>query len=176
MGAIVFDLETMRSIQEVGGRHNLHRLGLSVAVTYSEDENLYRFFTEKNVSELVEELKKGNPVVGFNLYRFDYQVLQPYTTFALETLPTIDISEEVYRKLGFRVSLDELAWATLGEGKSGNGMMAIRLWRQGRTEELLEYCRRDVEITWRLYDFGRRNKYILCIDRTWREWKIPVNW
>jgi DEAD/DEAH box helicase domain-containing protein len=175
-GLVVFDLETMRSIQEVGGRHNLHRLGLSVAVTYSEDENLYRFYTEKNVSELVEELKRGNPVVGFNLYRFDYQVLQPYATFPLETLPTVDILEEVYRKLGFRVSLDELAWATLGEAKSGNGMMAIRLWRQGRIEELLEYCRRDVEITWQLYDFGRRNKYILYLDRTWRERKIPVNW
>jgi DEAD/DEAH box helicase domain-containing protein len=158
------------------GRHNLHRLGLSVAVTYSEDENLYRFYTEKNVSELVEELKRGNPVVGFNLYRFDYQVLQAYATFPLETLPTVDILEEVYRKLGFRVSLDELAWATLGEAKSGNGMMAIRLWRQGRIEELLEYCRRDVEITWQLYDFGRRNKYILYLDRTWRERKIPVNW
>jgi len=176
LGALVFDLETMRSIQEVGGRHNLHRLGLSVAVTYSEDENLYRFYTEKNVSELVEELKRGNPVVGFNLYRFDYQVLQAYTTFPLETLPTVDILEEVYRKLGFRVSLDELAWATLGEAKSGNGMMAIRLWRQGRIEELLEYCRRDVEITWQLYNFGRRNKYILYLDRTWRERKIPVNW
>jgi len=176
LGAVVFDLETRRTIQEVGGRQNIHRLGLSVAVTYNEDENLYRFYTEENVSELVEELKKGKLVVGFNLYRFDYQVLQPYTSFPLESLPTLDLMEEVRRKLGIRVSLDQLAWATLGAGKSGDGMLAIRLWRQGRIEELMEYCRRDVEITWQLYEFGRRNRYIIYFDKKWREVKIPVNW
>ncbi len=176
MGAVVFDLETMRSLQEVGGRHNLHRLGLSVAVTYNEDESLFRFYTEENVAELVEELKRGNPVVGFNVYRFDYPVLQAYTSFPLESLPTLDILEEIYKKAGFKVSLDHLAWANLGVTKMGDGMLAIRLWRQGRIEELWEYCRRDVEITWHLYNFGRRNKYILCFDRKWREVKIPVNW
>ncbi|MDW8102285.1 MAG: ribonuclease H-like domain-containing protein [Anaerolineae bacterium] len=173
---MVFDLETMRSFEEVGSRQNIHLMGLAVAVTYSEDEKRFRFYTEENVKELVEELKRGNPVVGFNLYRFDYRVLQPYTSFPLETLPTLDIMEEVYRKVGFRVSLDHLAWATLGTGKSGDGLLAVHLWRQGWLEELMEYCRKDVELTWQLYDFGRRNKYIVCFDRSRRKLKIPVNW
>ncbi len=176
MGAVVFDLETRRSFQEVGGRGNIHLLGLSVAVTYNEDEDSFHFYTEENVAELVEELKKGNPVVGFNLYRFDYPVLQAYTSFPLMSLPTLDILEEVYRRAGFKVSLDHLAWATLGTAKSGDGLMAVHLWRRGRIEELMEYCRRDVEITWQIYDFGRRNRYIICYDRKWRELKIPVNW
>ena len=176
MGAVVFDLETQRSFQEVGGRRNLHRMGLSVAVTFIEDDGGYRYFTEENVAELVEELKRGNPVVGFNLYRFDYPVLQAYTDFPLHTLPTLDILEEVYRRIGFRIGLDALAQATLGVAKSADGLKAIRWWRQGRMQELFEYCRQDVEITWQLYDFGRRNKYVQYVDKRWRLRKVPVNW
>ncbi len=176
MGAVVFDLETQRSFREVGGRQNLHLLGISVAVTFNEDDGQYRYFTEENIHELVEELKRGDPVVGFNLLRFDYPVLQGYTDFPLHTLPTLDILEEVRKKLGFRIGLDALAEATLGISKTADGLKAIRWWRLGRMDELFEYCRQDVEITWKLYDFGRKNKYIHYLDRNWRLRKIPVNW
>ena len=32
---LVFDLETQRSFQDVGGRDQLHRLGLSLGVVYN---------------------------------------------------------------------------------------------------------------------------------------------
>ena len=35
MNMVFFDLETQRTFDEVGGRHNIRKLGLSVAVTYS---------------------------------------------------------------------------------------------------------------------------------------------
>jgi len=176
VSVVVFDVETQHSFGEVGGRRNLHRLGLSVAVTFNEADGRYRYYTEENVADLVEELKRGSLVVGFNLFGFDYQVLQPYTDFPLQDLPTLDIMQDIYRRVGFRLGLDALAQATLGVAKSGDGLQAVRWWRQGQMDKLFEYCRKDVEITWQLYDFGRRNKYVQYLDKRWRLRKVPVNW
>ena len=173
---VFFDLETQRSFQEVGGRHNIPRLGLSVAVTYSTADGQYHYYTEENVADLIEELKAADLVVGFNLLRFDYEVLRAYTDYPLRHLPTLDIMDDLYRRLGFRLSLDALAGATLGAAKSADGLQAIRWWRQGRMEELFEYCRRDVEVTRQLYEFGRKNKYVQYRDKRWRIKKVPVNW
>ena len=76
---VFFDLETRRSFQEVGGRHNICKLGLSVAVTYSTADGGYHHYTEETVDELIEEMKAADLVVGFNLLSFDYEVLRPYT-------------------------------------------------------------------------------------------------
>ncbi|MFQ5812309.1 MAG: ribonuclease H-like domain-containing protein [Anaerolineae bacterium] len=173
---VVFDLETRRSFQEVGGRHNIHKLGLSVAVTYSTADAEYHHYTEETVADLIEELKAADLVVGFNVISFDYQVLTAYTDYPLRQLPTVDMLDDIYRTLGFRLSLDALATATLGVGKSADGLQAIRWWRQGKMQELFDYCQQDVKVTRQLYEFGRQNKYLQYRDRRWRMRRVPVNW
>lgn len=173
---VFFDLETQRSFREVGGRHNIKELGLSVAVTYSTADGEYHYYTEENVADLIEELKAADLVVGFNLLRFDYEVLRAYTDHPLRKLPTVDMMADVQGVLGFRLSLDALASATLGETKSADGLQAIRWWRQGRIKELLQYCQRDVEVTRKLYEFGHEHGYVQYRDRHWRTKKVPVNW
>jgi len=173
---VVFDLETRRSFQEVGGRHNIPRLGLSVAVTYSTADSEYHHYTEETVDELIEELKAADLVVGFNVISFDYQVLRAYTDHPLRKLPTVDMLDDIYRTLGFRLSLDALASATLGVGKSADGLQAIRWWRQGKMQELFDYCQQDVEVTRQLYEFGRQNKYLHYLDRRGRMRRVAVNW
>ena len=173
---VFFDLETRRSFQEVGGRHNIPRLGLSVAVTYSTADGEYHHYTEETVAELIEELKAADLVVGFNVISFDYQVLTAYTDHPLRQLPTVDMLDDIYRTLGFRLSLDALATATLGVGKSADGLQAIRWWRQGKMQELFDYCQQDVEVTRQLYEFGRQNKYLHYLDRRGRMRRVAVNW
>jgi DEAD/DEAH box helicase domain-containing protein len=173
---VFFDLETQRSFQEVGGRHNIPRLGLSVAVTYSTADSEYHHYTEETVADLIEELKAADLVVGFNVIRFDYEVLRAYTDYPLRKLPTVDMLDDIYRTLGFRISLDALASATLEIGKSADGLQAIRWWRQGKMQELFDYCQQDVEVTRQLYEFGRQNKYVQYRDRRWRMKRVPVNW
>ena len=175
-GIVFFDLETRRSFQEVGGRHNIPKLGLSVAVTYSTADAEYHHYTEETVDELIEELKAADLVVGFNVISFDYQVLTAYTDHPLRQLPTVDMLDDIYRTLGFRVSLDALASATLGVGKSADGLQAIRWWREGKMQELFDYCQKDVEVTRQLYEFGRQNKYVQYRDRRWKVRRVPVNW
>jgi DEAD/DEAH box helicase domain-containing protein len=103
-------------------------------------------------------------------------VLRGYTDYPLKRLPTVDMLADIYRTLGFRLSLDALVSATLGLNKSANGLQAIRWWRQGKIKELMEYCKNDVDVTRQLYEFGREHKYVQYRDRRWQMKKVPVNW
>ncbi len=173
---IFLDVETQRTFEEVGGRHNLGKLGLAAAVAYDSYTGDYRSYAEADVEELVHELIGADLVVGFNLKAFDYEVLQPYTDHPLHTLPTADMLEDVHQELGFRLSLESLAQATLGIGKSADGLQAVRWFRQGELDKVIEYCRRDVEVTRRLYEYGCERGYILYWDRRGRMQKIFVSW
>lgn len=176
MDIVFFDLETQNSLDDVGGRHNIQRLKMSVGVTFSTAVNAFHRYTETNVADLIAELKSAEKVVGFNLLEFDYRVLSAYTRDPLHSLPTIDMLAHVQRGLGFRVGLDALASATLNVKKSGHGLQAIDWWRQGRLDELFAYCEQDVDVTRNLYEFGHANKYVQFYDRNYRLRKVSVSW
>jgi len=84
--------------------------------------------------------------------------------------------DHIYRRLGFRIGLDSLAKATLGIAKSADGLQAVRWYREGRIQEVLDYCQHDVEITRRLYEYGRQNKHVRYQDRNYRTQMVPVSW
>ena len=176
MNLVFFDLETQNSIDDVGGRSRLHLLKLSVGVTYATVDGAFHRYTEANVADLVAELKAADQVIGFNLFNFDYEVLKAYTAEPLRSLPTIDMLERIARVTGFRVGLDAVATATLGVKKSGHGLQAIAWWRQGRLDDLFAYCEQDVDVTRRLYEFGRANKFVQFYDRRYRLQRVPVSW
>ena len=173
---VFFDLETQRSFDEVGGRDNFKALKLSVAVTYSSKTGQFREFREADAAALVDELKSADLVVGFNTKRFDYEVLSAYTKEDLQKLPSLDMLEEVHRKLGFRVGLGALAEATLGEGKSADGLQAIQWFRQGEFRKLLDYCKQDVMVTMDLYQFGKQNRFLVFNDKQGRTRRVDVSW
>ncbi|MBI5063461.1 MAG: DEAD/DEAH box helicase, partial [Desulfatitalea sp.] len=110
----VFDLETQRSAQEVGGWHQAHLMRVSCGVVYDAREDLFMEYREEQVPALIEHLKRLDLVVGFNSKRFDYRVLSGYCDFDFQRLSSCDLLEQVSRQLGFRLSLDHLAEATLG--------------------------------------------------------------
>lgn len=176
MHVVFFDVETQRSFDEVGGRHNISKLGLSAAVTYSTTDNAFHHYTEETVGDLIAELQAADLVVGFNVIRFDYVVLQPYSDEPLKKIPTVDMLDHIHKRLGFRVSLDNLAGATLGAAKSADGLQAVRWYKQGRIQEILDYCQQDVEVTRQLYEYGKRHKHLQFQDRNYRVQRVPVNW
>ncbi len=178
MNDIFFDLETQKSIQEVGGRENIKLLRVSVAVTFSIEANDVISYTEKDVPALIADLKAAERVVGFNLRQFDYTVLKYYTQERLGDLPTLDLMEDIYNKLGFRIGLDALAGATLGPAarKSADGLAAIRWFREGKIEQLIAYCRDDVTITKQLFEAGRDQGFVKYVDRDGRTKRVNVMW
>ena len=72
--------------------------------------------------------------------------------------------------------LGHLAEATLGEGKSADGMQSLQWFKEGRLDLIEKYCRKDVEITRRLYEFGHNKGYILYRDMERRLVKVQVHW
>ncbi len=173
---LVFDLETQKIADEVGGWNHIRDMLLAVGVTYNPAADTYQVYTEADAARLIADLRAADLVVGYNLIRFDYEVLRAYTTDPLRDLPTVDMLVDLRRALGWRPKLDDVAAATLAEHKSADGLAAVRWFRQGQLQKVIDYCQHDVEITWRIYDFGRRNRYVMVFDRRQQPRKVPVPW
>jgi DEAD/DEAH box helicase domain-containing protein len=173
---IAFDLETQYTADEVGGWSNIRDMRLAIGVTYAAADDTYRTYTERQAEHLIADLHGADLVVGYNVLRFDYQVLRAYTDDPLSDLPTVDMLQDLYHALGWRLKLDNVASATLGESKSADGLQAVRWFRQGQLDKVTDYCRRDVEVTWKIYQFGQQNGYVRYRDRKWRVHKVPVRW
>lgn len=173
---IFFDLETQNTFQEVGGHHP-ERLRISVAVTYDTADGAFHRYTEADAAQLALDLSQGDLVVGYNLFGFDYPVLQKYNEdVILADLPTVDMMIELQKQLGFRLKLDAIATATLKVGKSADGLQAVRWWREGRVDEIFDYCEQDVEVTRRVYEFGKQYRYVQYYDRQYRIQRVSALW
>lgn len=173
--AIVFDLETQRSAEDVGGWEHRDRMGLAVGVVYDLDRGEFRVYTERQVDALISDLVRARLIVGFNVRRFDFDVLRAYADLDWNALPALDILECIHRRLGFRLKLDHLAQETLGERKSADGLQSLAWFKAGEIERVIEYCKQDVLLTKRLYDFGRQHGYLLYRDIQGRAVRLPVD-
>lgn len=174
---LVLDLETQREFSEVEGRKP-ELLGISVAGLYSYEENRYEAYLEADLkTKLGPRLQAADLIIGFNIRRFDMPVLQPYLPYSITTLPLLDIMEEVVKNLGHRLSLDSIAQATLGQGKSGSGLDALKWFKQGRFDLITKYCLDDVRLTKEVYDYGKQHGRLFATSRFSEDkLQIPVFW
>ena len=173
---IVLDLET-KSAPLAGEGRDVRSLGVSVAGAWSSADDRFRAYREPELALLGRALKGADLIIGFFINRFDLPVLQPYLDFDLRDLPVLDIFDDVTAKLGHRVSLASLAQATLGEGKTGRGLDAIRWYEEGEWQRLEEYCLNDVRLTRDLYRYGRDHGHLLF--ESYLDGKtvsVPVSW
>lgn len=174
---IVLDLETKKTFDEVGGRDNLDKLGISVVGVYQYSDNTYVTFEEHEFGKLQNLLINASLIIGFNHVGFDMPALQPYLSLDVTQLPTLDIMLECQKLLGHRIGLDSVAQATLGVGKTGHGLDAIRFYKEGKIKELKEYCLNDVKVTKDVFDFGVENGKISYFSKFGNQKKeIKVDW
>lgn len=177
MDIVYFDLETQRTANDVGGWDKKHEMGMSLGVTYSSRDNCYEIFSEDRAEQLIRRLQRADLVVGFNHVRFDYDVLMAYTILDLrENLVSLDLLQEVERIAGHRLKLEDIAQATLGVGKTADGLDAIRWWREGKILEIAKYCCFDVKVTRLVHEYGAANKKIHFNDRFGRKNTLDVDW
>jgi len=180
-GDIVFDIETQRSFDEVGGRDRFDKLGVSVVGAYVYGDDRYIAFEEHEIPEFAKLLNSAlisnRRIIGFNINHFDVPVLQPYVSWNLKELAMLDLMQDIETGVGFRVSLDNLCSQTLGAKKSADGMQAIRWYKEGKIDLIKEYCLKDVELTKELYEFGRTNGHVLFFSRdAMGRIAVPVRW
>ena len=175
---IFFDLETPKWSDEVeGGWDNIRDFGLSVAVTCWDDSNSFQRWFEKDAVDLVKEMTRADKIIGFNIIRFDHEVLSGYVPNAHDLLDdkSFDIMADLKTRLGFRPSLENICTATLGKGKSGKARDALEWFRQGQVGKVLEYCQRDVELTREIYRYGQTHGLIYYLDMKQPD-KVEVDW
>ena len=173
---LFLDIETQRSAEEVGGWHNKHLMRLAAAVIYDSRVDAFSVFEEDRVHELIDTLKTAELIVGFNISDFDYNVLKGYSSFRFVELPTFDILQEVSKQLGYRLSLNHLAHKTLNVEKSADGLQSLKWFKEGKIEEVIAYCKKDVEITKDLFLFGLAHGYLLFETKAGQLVRLPVEW
>ncbi|OGG57418.1 hypothetical protein A2853_00655 [Candidatus Kaiserbacteria bacterium RIFCSPHIGHO2_01_FULL_55_17] len=163
MRVVTFDIETANWMDETGSGDPAD---LSVAVVGIHDSktNTLTSFLEHELPRLWEILERTDLLVGYNSDHFDIPLLNKYYPGDLTRIRSLDLMQEVYRSLGRRLKLDTLAEATLGEGKSADGLQSLKWWRQGEVEKVREYCLKDVDLTKRIFEYALHNNALKYRD------------
>jgi hypothetical protein len=171
MKTLIYDAEIINCIPSGEINPNLSyckdwndyaNMGIAVIgtwVSWKLPTRRYQAFTRQELDQFQELVNQAERIVGFNSLSFDDKLLQANgikitTTFDLlceirkASLQPPHYTKGVTRK-GY--SLDNLAIANLGVGKTGTGELAPVLWQQGRYQDVISYCLNDVKLTKRLY-------------------------
>lgn len=180
MDTVVFDIETQNFFTDPDvGRDNFTALKISVVAAYSYAQDEYFTFEEDQMGELMDLFRRAERIVGFSSNRYDIPVLNLYFERFRPARPAngkfekvdlwgkdrIDLLEEIEMATGNRISLDRLAEANLGVTKTHHSWEAITLYKEGKMDELKEYCLNDVRLTKELYDLYRNERMLLIPDK-----------
>jgi len=171
---LVLDIETQNSFKDIGGKSDLGLLKVSVAVVYNYDDDKFYAFTESEMDQLENLILQADTIVGFNTIGFDLIVLQQYMKTNLLNKKQIDLMVELENVLGHKIGLQAVAAGTLGAGKISSGLEAVKMWQEGRIEELKKYCTEDVRLTKDLYEYALKNGF-LKFHAGWEDYEVPIS-
>jgi len=139
MRAITFDIESI-SDSLVRGHVDVNEQELTVVAIHDSDTNEYSSYLRNELHKLWPILERTDMLIGFNSNTFDIPLLNRYYPGDLSRLHSLDLLVEVQKVLGRRIRLQSLAEATLGRGKSGDGLKAGEWWKEGQFDKVREYC------------------------------------
>ncbi|MFA5996374.1 MAG: ribonuclease H-like domain-containing protein [Candidatus Paceibacterota bacterium] len=174
MRAITFDIESI-SDSVVRGHIDVNEQELIVVAIHDSLTDTYSSYSREELPQLWPILEHADFLIGFNSDSFDIPLLNRYYPGDLSHIPSLDLLVEVQKALGRRIRLQSLAEATLGRGKSGDGLKAGEWWREGKKDLVREYCIEDVRLTRELYDYAMKHGKLKYKDlREKRDIKIDT--
>jgi len=175
MRAITFDIESI-SDSFVRGHIDVNEQELTVVAIHDSDTDDYSSYLRDELHKLWPILERADMLIGFNSDTFDIPLLNRYYPGDLSHMRSLDLLAEVQKVLGRRIRLESLAQATLGRGKSGDGMKASEWWKEGKKKEVADYCIEDVRLTRELYDYALTHGILKYKDlRDIRDIKIDTS-
>ena len=163
MKKIVFDIETKNTFREVGSSAPT-ALDISLLVIYDYEAGVYQYYLEKDFPKLWKILEGADLLIGYNSDHFDIPILNKYYPGDLTAIRSIDLLLEIKKSIGRRISLENVAQATLGKTKSGYGLQAVEWWKNGEIEKIRKYCEDDVKITKEVYEYALTNGHLKYKD------------
>ena len=169
---VVLDLETKYTFREFD---NPQKLGITVVGLYDYRDQQTKTFKENELQKLFPLLEASSYIIGFNVKSFDLAVLQGYYPGKVQHFPTFDLLDDIRGKIGRRLALNDLIFATLGKKKTGHGLQAIQLYQEGKWEELKRYCLDDVLLTKELFEFGVEKGEVMYLNEKGKV-TIKVDW
>lgn len=136
-----------------GGWGDYPGMGISFLGAHSDWDDRLNFFDENNLPGFLELVEEADFITGYNILGFDIPLLKA-TLKRLGQKPLPDTAGKVYdifydvrkNKVGYPWKLDDVASATLGFTKSGDGAKAPELWQAGLYAELINYLAQDVRV------------------------------
>jgi ABC-type antimicrobial peptide transport system permease subunit len=147
MRKIVFDIETKNIFQDVGSR-NPEDLDISVVGLYDFETNKYYTFLQEEFDAMWEIFKKADLMITFNGEYFDIPLLNKYYKKAglgdLKQIRSLDIFKEIKQTSGRWLKLDKIAMGTFGINKSGDGLEAVKWWREGKGPEFTNLAKDEI--------------------------------
>ena len=181
MRAITFDIESI-SNSNVRGRLDVTEQELTVVAIHDSQTDQFTSYFKDELHKLWPILEGADMLIGFNSDTFDIPLLNRYYPGNLAHIKSLDLLNEVQKVLGRRIRLQTLAEATLGKGKSGDGLKAAEWWREGKKEKVAQYCIEDVRLTRELYDYAREHgvlkfkdlQNIRDIKLDTSTWELPI--
>ena len=169
---LIIDLETKHTFREYS---DPSKLGISVIGIYDYTDRSFKSFTEKTIPSLYPLLENASYIIGYNSNNFDLAVLQGYYPGDIKQFKTFDLLEDIRFILGKRLSLNDVVNATLNKRKSGHGLHAIHLYKEGQIKKLIKYCLDDVSLTKELFEYGVTHNEIFYPSGAGKS-SIKVSW
>lgn len=163
---VVFDIETRRLADQVGGWDALKKGagGVSAMVVYDNLTERFHLYDGHTLEYGARHLEGADVVLSFNGREFDVPVLEGVLERKLAITSHLDLLQLIWRAIVGRKkgnTLDEVSRRTLGHGKIGKGASAPALADAGRYAELFEYCVSDVDLTRELFAFVQQERGVI---------------
>jgi DEAD/DEAH box helicase domain-containing protein len=178
MRQLILDVETQKTFDEVGGffpdRLGISFVGVCLRDGFSGKGEMMGFF-EQDLPKLFPLLESADVIVGFNCDNFDMPTFLPYYKADINKIATLDLMVRIKNSVGHRIGLDAVAKETLGIGKSGDGLDAIKYYKNKMWDELKKYCLQDVAVTRDLYDHGLKTGKVKFKNKWNRLIECPVD-
>lgn len=195
---LAFDIETAKEVPGEDFNWKAHRpLGITCAALLPSDasepivrhgksaggapaERMSTVEAASLVEELVRYVDAGCTLLTWNGLGFDLDILAEESGLPQQCRQIarnhVDMMFHVFCDRGFPVALDKAAQALAIKGKPAgmSGLIAPRLWAQGRHQEVLDYVAQDVRIALQVAAKCEQRRQFKWITRRGGESSMPL--
>ena len=197
MSVLALDIETKNMSYEIGGFSNTHMFQVSTVATW--DGNIGTVYVDEAVDsfaksghiikslrdlkyDLDEHYENGGLLLGHNLAAFDLPILRDSMDIFcinkyIKEQKYIDTSKSLLKGHKERFQLKNLVKCTMDDFKLMDSADAPKLWKMGQYDEVVEYCMKDTQLVYDLWQYGQDNGFVKAFSIEKGEYvELEVNW